>query len=212
MLTLPTGFDLSGYHNVFLSRSCHTESSALKNPGNPCYLAAPTGVSAADNPASETRCDRAHEAWDTGDDVSVLQRFDALPRGPDAASPYDVRGDIMGGLGSYPFLGTPYYHDSGDLLEIVNHQLVTQVAKFNAAAIMLLAADPSPVKGLKVVKAGVDGVEVSRTNNLENGISYYIVSWGPEGKPPVGSRKVKEPRAVTRGLRTRAGEKWRTSI
>jgi hypothetical protein len=130
----------------------------------------------------------------------------------DAASLYEVWGDIMGGLGSYPLLGSPHYHQPGDVLETVNHQLVTEVAKFNTAAVMLLASSPSPVKGLKVVKAGVDGAELSWTPNPEKGISHYIVSWGPEGKAPAGSKKVKEPRAVLKGLKVRVGERWGVSV
>jgi Tol biopolymer transport system component len=130
----------------------------------------------------------------------------------DAASLYEVWGDIMGGLGSYPLLGSPHYHQPSDVLETVNHQLVTEVAKFNTAAVMLLASSPSPVKGLKIVKAGADSAELSWTPNPERGISHYVVTWGPEGKAPAGSRKVKEPRAVIKGLKARAGAKWTVSL
>jgi hypothetical protein len=81
---------------------------------------------------------------------------------------------------------------------------------------MLLASSPSPVKGLKAVKteAGPGGgeVEVSWTPNPEKGISYYVVTWGPEGKAPAGSRKVKDPRAVIKGLKPGAAEKWWVSV
>jgi Tol biopolymer transport system component len=130
----------------------------------------------------------------------------------DAASLYEVWGDLMGGLGSYPLLGSPHYHQASDVLETVNHQLVTEVAKFNTAAVMLLASSPSPVKGLKVVKAGADGAEMSWTPNPEKGISHYVVTWGPEGKAPGGNRKVKEPRAIIKGLKVGTGEKWRVSV
>jgi hypothetical protein len=98
------------------------------------------------------------------------------------------------------------------VLETVNHQLVTEVAKFNTAAVMLLASSPSPVKGLKVVSVGADGVELSWTPNPEKGISDYVVCWGLEGKAAAGSRKVKVPRAVIKGLRPVAGEKWWVSV
>jgi Tol biopolymer transport system component len=130
----------------------------------------------------------------------------------DAASLYDVWGDIMGGLGSYPLLGSPYYHQPSDLLETVNHQLVTEVARLNTAAVMLLASSPSPVKGLKVVKAGADGAELTWTPNPEKGISYYLVTWGPEGNAGSFSKKVKEPRAMLKGLKTGAGEKSWVSV
>jgi len=130
----------------------------------------------------------------------------------DAASLYDVWGDIMGGLGSYPLLGSPHYHQASDVLETVNHQLVTEVAKFNTAAIMLLASSPSPVKGLKVTRAGADGAELTWTPNSENGILHYIVNWGQEGKSVAGSWKVKEPRAVIKRPRAGAGERWWVSV
>jgi Tol biopolymer transport system component len=130
----------------------------------------------------------------------------------DAAPLYDAWGDIMGGLGSYPLLGSPHYHQPSDVLETVNHQLVTEVAKFNTAAVMLLASSPSPVKGLKVVKAGVGGVELSWTPNPEKGISHYVVSWGAEGKAAAGSMKVKEPTVVLKGLKPGAGDKWMVSV
>jgi len=37
-------------------------------------------------------------------------------------------------VGSYPLLGSPHYHQPSDVLETVNHQLVTEVAKFDTAA------------------------------------------------------------------------------
>ncbi len=112
----------------------------------------------------------------------------------DAASLYDVWGDIMGGLGSYPLLGSPHYHQASDVLETVNHQLVTEVAKFNTASIMLLASSPSPVKGLMVTNRGADWVELSWTANPEEGITDYLVTWAFEGKAAAGSKKVKDHR------------------
>ena len=47
----------------------------------------------------------------------------------DAAAYYEAYGDIVGGIGSYPVLGNPHYHQPHDLLEGINHQLVTEVAK-----------------------------------------------------------------------------------
>jgi hypothetical protein len=141
-------------------------------------------------------------------DTHYIKSTDAVPL-------YEAWGDVIGGLGSYPLLGSPYYHQPSDLLETVNHQLVAEVAKFNTAAVMLLASSPSPVKGLKVVKAGRDGtdsVEVTWTPNPEKGISHYLVTWGPEGKAPLGSRKVKEAHARLKGLKTGSGEKWQISV
>ncbi len=49
---------------------------------------------------------------------SRLITYDALYyKGTDAASYYDAYGDIVGGIGSYPVLGNPHYHQPNDLLE-----------------------------------------------------------------------------------------------
>jgi hypothetical protein len=71
-------------------------------------------------------------------------------RGTDAAAYYEVWGDIVGGIGSYPVLGNPHYHQPHDVLETINHQLVTEVAKTTAATLMLLASSPSRLRDLKV--------------------------------------------------------------
>ena len=50
-----------------------------------------------------------------------LITYDALYyKSTDAAAYYDAYGDIVGGIGSYPVLGNPHYHQSHDLLE--DHQ------------------------------------------------------------------------------------------
>jgi Tol biopolymer transport system component len=141
-------------------------------------------------------------------DTHYVKSTDAVPL-------YETWGDIMGGLGSYPLLGSPYYHQPSDLLETVNHQLVAEVAKFNTASVMLLASCPSPVKRLKVVKAvqdGTDAVGLTWTPNPDKGISYYLVTWGLEGKAVAGSKKVKMPRAMLKGLKTEAGQEWTVSV
>jgi len=138
-------------------------------------------------------------------DTHYVKSTDAVPL-------YETWGDIMGGLGSYPLLGSPYYHQPSDLLETVNHQLVTEVARLNIAAVMLLASSPSTVKGLKVVKAGADREELTWTLNPEKRISYYLVTWGPEGKAESFSRKVKEPQVLIKDLKPGSGEKWTVRV
>ena len=76
-----------------------------------------------------------------------LITYDALYfKGTDAASLYDAYGDVIGGIGSYPVLGSPHYHQSTDLLEFENHQLIletskTTVATRDAAGVEPVAAD-----------------------------------------------------------------------
>ena len=79
-----------------------------------------------------------------------LITYDALYyKSTDAAAYYEAYGDIVGGIGSYPVLGNPHYHQSHDLLETINHQLITEVAKTTAATLMLLASSPSRLTGLE---------------------------------------------------------------
>jgi Tol biopolymer transport system component len=146
-------------------------------------------------------------------DTHYIKSTDSVPL-------YEAWGDVIGGLGSYPLLGNPYYHSPTDLLETVNHQLLTEASRYCTAALMLLASSPSPVRGLKAVTtrsrtgtgAGTTAgaVDVSWTPNPEKGISHYIVAWGPEGKAAAGGRKVKEARARIKGLK--AGEKWVVTV
>jgi hypothetical protein len=70
-------------------------------------------------------------------------------KGTDAASLYDAYGDVIGGIGSYPMLGSPHYHQASDLLEFENHQLITETSKTTVATLMLLASSPSRLTNLR---------------------------------------------------------------
>ena len=79
---------------------------------------------------------------------SNLITYDALYyKSTDAAAYYEAYGDIVGGIGSYPVLGNPHYHQSHDLLDTINHQLIAEVAKTTAATLMLLASRHSTTCG-----------------------------------------------------------------
>ena len=109
---------------------------------------------------------------------SNLITYDALYyKSTDAAAYYEAYGDIVGGIGSYPVLGNPHYHQPHDLLDTINHQLVTEVAKTTAATLMALASSPSRLTGLKAERTG-GNVALSWTPSPENGVSGYIVSHG----------------------------------
>ena len=85
---------------------------------------------------------------------SDMITYDALYyKSTDAAAYYEAYGDIVGGIGSYPVLGNPHYHQSHDLLDTINHQLVTEVAKTTAATLMLLASSPSRLQDVQVTSA-----------------------------------------------------------
>jgi hypothetical protein len=102
----------------------------------------------------------------------------------DAAAYYDAYGDIVGGIGSYPILASPHYHQSHDVLETINHRLVTEVAKMSTASVMLLASSPSRVTGLEASEtAGGQGIQVSWTPAVETDVTEYLVATGPEDDP-----------------------------
>src|SRR6185436_13322408 len=68
----------------------------------------------------------------------------------DAQALFDVYGDIIGGIGSYPILGNPHYHQSNDVLETIDQRQVAEVAKTTTASLMLMASSPSRLRGLAV--------------------------------------------------------------
>ena len=85
----------------------------------------------------------------------------------DAAAFYDGWGDIVGGIGSYPVLGNPNYHQPTDLIETINFRQVAETAKVTAATLMYLASSPSRLKDLTATRAGA-GVDVTWTPSPEN--------------------------------------------
>jgi hypothetical protein len=128
-----------------------------------------------------------------------LITYDALYyKSTDAASYYDAYGDIVGGIGSYPVLGNPHYHQPHDLLDGINHQLVAEVAKTTTATLMLLASSPSRIADLKATPSA-DGASLTWTPSPETGITAYIVTWGPSDNPSLHTLRVTQPRAVLRG-------------
>jgi hypothetical protein len=104
--------------------------------------------------------------------------YDALYyKNTDAHAYYEAYGDIVGGIGSYPVLGNPYYHQWNDNLETVNHQLVTEVAKTTTATLMLLASSPSRLKGLTLTPDKKDNYTVIWTASPEHSILHYVVRY-----------------------------------
>ncbi len=127
---------------------------------------------------------------------SNLITYDALYyKNTDAHAYYEAYGDIVGGIGSYPVLGNPHYHQSHDLLDTINHQLVTEVAKTTAATLMLLASSPSRLTNLKVDGYQNGTASLSWTPSPERGIAGYLVSWGSAAKPESQQIRVTRPAA-----------------
>jgi hypothetical protein len=129
--------------------------------------------------------------------LTKLITYDALYfKATDAASYYEAYGAIVGGIGSYPVLGNPHYHQATDLLETVNHELVAETSKVTVASIMLLAASPSRVKDLSVVGQPGGPVQVKWAASPEKGVSGYLVAWGPPEAPLKNSIRVMTPSAT----------------
>ena len=123
-----------------------------------------------------------------------LITYDALYyKSTDAAAYYEAYGDIVGGIGSYPVLGNPHYHQPHDLLESINHQLVTEVAKTTAATLMLLASSPSRLGELKVDSFSGGSATLSWRPALEKGVTGYLVAYGPADKPEAQQTKTGKP-------------------
>ncbi len=115
----------------------------------------------------------------------------------DAASFYDVYGDIVGGIGSYPVLGNPHYHMPHDFLEYENHQLIAETAKTTVASIMRIASSPSRLTGL-AVKTTPEGAEVSWNKSPEKGVDRYRLRFRTSATAPWVELSVQSPLAVIR--------------
>ncbi len=99
-------------------------------------------------------------------------------RGTDAAAFYESWGDIVGGIGSYPVLGNPNYHQATDLLETIDVRQSAETAKVTAATLMYLASSPSRLTNLRAAKTA-RGVDVTWTPSPEAGVTSYVVAYGP---------------------------------
>ena len=132
---------------------------------------------------------------------SNLITYDALYyKGTDAAAYYEAYGDIVGGIGSYPVLGNPHYHQPHDILETMNHQLITEVARTTAATLMLLASSPSRLKDLKVDSFARGTAVLSWSPSPEKAVTGYIVAYGPASKPEAQQVRVTKPSAALTGV------------
>ena len=130
-----------------------------------------------------------------------LITYDALYyKSTDAAAYYEAFGDIVGGIGSYPVLSNPHYHQSHDVLENMNHQLITEVAKTTAATLTLLASSPSRLTDLKATARQGRPRTVSWKPSPEKGVTGYLVAYGPPSKPDAQQTRVSEPTAVLTGV------------
>ena len=135
-----------------------------------------------------------------------LITYDALYyKSTDAAAYYEAFGDIVGGIGSYPVLSSPHYHQSHDVLENINHRLVAEVTKTTVATVALLASSPSRVVDVKVESVnstmsttGSTGTTATVTwrPSPERGVTTYLISYGPPATPDAHQLRVSKPGAT----------------
>jgi hypothetical protein len=118
----------------------------------------------------------------------------------DAHSLVDGFGDVVSGIGSYPVLGNPHYHQPHDVLETVSHRLVAEVARTTLASAMLMASSPSRITGLAATRAGDGSVEAKWNAAAERGVTSYRVRWEDADGKVGGVRAVKGTTARMAGV------------
>jgi hypothetical protein len=111
----------------------------------------------------------------------------------DAHAYYEAYGDIVGGIGSYPILGNPHYHQTHDVLETIDQQLVAEVAKTTAASLMLMASSPARLPNVTMRRSS-GALEVSWSPAAEKSVTGYEVAYGPANNPFARTISVTEPR------------------
>jgi hypothetical protein len=109
----------------------------------------------------------------------------------DAHSLVDGFGDVVSGIGSYPVLGNPHYHQPHDVLETVNHRLVAEVARTTLATAVLMASSPSRLAGLTATRAADGTVNLQWEAAVERGVTAYRVRWEDAEGATGGMRVVK---------------------
>jgi hypothetical protein len=135
---------------------------------------------------------------------SRLTTYDAFYyKSTDAHALFDAWGDIVGGIGSYPILGNPHYHQPHDVLETINHQQLAETSRTTVATIMLLASSPSRLTGVAAT-----GQQATWTAAREAGVTRYLVRWGPAADPMRHSATATTTSATLRG----ALPGWRVAV
>jgi Tol biopolymer transport system component len=120
-------------------------------------------------------------------------------RSTDAHAFYDAYGDVVGGIGSYPILGNPHYHQTHDVLETISHQLVTEVSKTTVATLIQLTNRPSRPKIARVNShSATSEIEVLWEALPEANVTGYVVRVVDEAGRELSSRTVRadEPHAA----------------
>lgn len=135
-------------------------------------------------------------------------------RGTDATSFFENYGDIIGGIGSYPVLGNPHYHQPHDWLEGINHQLITETSKTTVATLILLASSPARLKDLKVVSYNGKTAELTWAAAPEKSVKSYVVTVGNGPRLKVTTPRVSLPNVApgtvvsVKAVNARGLESW----
>ncbi len=122
----------------------------------------------------------------------------------DAHSLVDGFGDVISGIGSYPVLGNPHYHQPHDVLETVSHRLVAEVSRTTLASVVLMASSPSRLTGLTALRGAGGVVDASWKPAVERGVTGYRVRWEDEDGNVGGMRVVQGTSARLTGVPERA--------
>ena len=112
---------------------------------------------------------------------SDLVTYDAkYYKNTDAHAYYEAYGDVVGGIGSYPVLGNPHYHQSHDILETINQEQVAETTKATLAALMLMASSPERLKDVAATTSG-GATEVRWSPAAERDVRGYQVRYTTAG-------------------------------
>ncbi len=117
-------------------------------------------------------------------------------RSTDAHAFYDAYGDVVGGIGSYPVLGNPNYHQVTDELWSINQDLVAAVSRTTVATIMHLADGPSRVAGLRRIEAEGGALAFRWDPAPESAVAEYGVRVQTNDGSWVDLDPVREPRVT----------------
>lgn len=118
-------------------------------------------------------------------------------RSTDAHVFFDAYGDVIGGIGSYPILGNPNYHQTTDRLETINHRLVQEVSRSTTATLMQLSNSPSKVSGITVKARRNNRANLSWDSPKENDISHYLIKYTDTS----GNEQIEETSSIEKNLR-----------
>jgi hypothetical protein len=118
----------------------------------------------------------------------------------DAHSLVDGFGDVVSGIGSYPVLGNPHYHQPHDVLETVSHRLVAEVARTTLASVVLMASSPSRITGLSAARRADGTVDAKWNAAVERGVTGYRVRWQDADGKVGGAQVVKGTAAKLRAV------------